>query len=105
MITGGFNDKDKCLHSTEILDTENESVLMANPLNFKRGNHGMDIVTINGEDRLAVFGGINNKTYLDSVEFYNTQTEKWETSDIKLKEPKIACWNLTIKLGDIMSKL
>ena len=105
MITGGFDDKDKCLHSTEILDTENESVLMASPLNSKRGNHGMGIVTINGEDRLAVFGGINNKTYLDSVELYNTQTETWENSDIRLNEPKMAFGNLTIKLGDIMSKL
>ena len=103
MITGGFDDKDKCLRSTEILDTENESVLMASPLNSKRGNHGMGIVTINGEDRLAVFGGINNKTYLNSVELYNTQTEKWENTDIKLKEANSEFGFLCVKLADVVS--
>ena len=93
------------LDSTEILDTEDGSVTMASPMNSKRRNHGMGVITIDNEDRLAVFGGHDGENMLDSVELYNTQTEKWETSDIKLKEPKIACGNLTIKLGDIMSKL
>ena len=45
----------------------------------------MGVVTINGEERLAVFGGSDGNNDLDSVELYNTQTEKWETTDIKLK--------------------
>ena len=57
MITGGYNDYEGYLDSTEILDTEDGSVTMASPMNSKRGGHGMGVVTINGEERLAVFGG------------------------------------------------
>ena len=59
MITGGGNDD--FLDSTEILDTEDGSVTMASPMNFKRAYHGMGLVTINGEERLAVFGGHDGK--------------------------------------------
>ena len=41
---------------------------------------------------------------LDSVELYNTQTEKWfEMADFKLSEAKYGFGFLTIKLGDILS--
>ena len=106
MITGAYDNG--ILDSTEILDTEGEKVTMASPMNLKRLAHGMGVFTINGEDRLAVFGGLESLgrgNDLDSVELYNTQTETWENSDIRLNEPKMACGNLTIKLGDIMSKL
>ena len=96
MITGG------CFQNfTEILDIENGSVTKASPMNFKRMHHGMGVVTINGKDRLAVLGGICvlGDTRLDSVELFNTYTEKWETSDIKLKEPKDGFGVLTAKLG------
>ena len=65
----------------------------------------MGIVTINGKDRLAVFGGHNGENRLDSVELYNPQTEKWEMADFKLSESKSAFSFLTVKLGDILSKL
>ena len=42
---------------------------------------------------------------LDSVELYNTQTGQWETTDMKLKEPKSGFGSLTIKLSDIVSKI
>ena len=104
MITGGhcnFNDLD----STEILDTEGGSVTMASPMNSKRAAHGIGIITVNGEDRLAVVGGSDGRTQLDSVELYNTQTEKWEMTDFKLSEAKFGFGFLPIKLGDIVSKL
>ena len=101
MVTGGFDHGS--LDSTEILDTEDGSVTMASPLNSKRVDHGMGDVTINGKDRLAVFGGFNGGTTLDSVELYNSETEKWETSDLKLSEARSGFSCLTVKLGDIIS--
>ena len=65
----------------------------------------MGVVTINGEDRLAVFGGYDGGNYLDSVELYNTKTEKWEMADFKMSEAKWGFSFFTIKLGDILSQL
>ena len=103
IITGGYNND--YLDSTEVLDTADGSIFMASPMNSKRNSHGMGVVTINGEDRLAVFGGHDGENYLGSVEFYNTQTEKWEMTELKLREPKFGFGFLTIKLGDILSQL
>ena len=103
MITGGYNNGS--LDSSEILDTEDGSVTMASPMNSKRVHHGMGVVTINGEDRLAVFGGLDGANELDSVELYNTQTERWEMTESKLSEPKFAISFLAVKLGVILPKL
>ena len=102
MITGGCDYGS--LDSTEIVDPENGSVTMASPMNSKRNSHGMGVVTINGEDRTAVFGGYDDKK-LDSIEFYNTHTEKWEKTDLKLSEAKYSFGFLAIKLGEIPSKM
>ena len=108
MITGGrmisavsvsfFN-------STEILDTEDGSVTMASPMNSKRSSHGIGVLTIKGEDRLAVFGGFYGRTILDRIETYNHQTERWETSDIKLSEQKAHFGFLSVKLSNVLSEL
>ena len=107
MITGGeliSTNKAKPLKSTEIIDTVDGSVYMASPMKFKRVSHGMGTITINGEDRLAVFGGFNGRTMRqDSVELYNTETREWETTNIKLKEPKGNFGFLSIKLSEIIS--
>ena len=98
MITGGsynFNLTD----STEVLDIEDGNVTMASPM-CKRARHGMGV---NGENKLAVFGGYDGRNELDSVEIYNIKTEKWEMTEFKLSEPKIGFGFLTIKLGDILS--
>ena len=102
MITGGYS-----LDSVEILDCEDGSVTMGSPMNYKRIFHGMGIVTVNGKDKVAVFGGLKSLgrgNELDIVEFYNTQTEKWEMTELKLWEPKFGFGFLTIKLGEIHSK-
>ena len=65
----------------------------------------MGVVTINGENKLAVFGGYDGRTQLDSVEVYKTKTEKWEMTDLELSEAKHGFGFLTIKLGDILSQL
>ena len=70
MITGGYNGHYfhfNDLDSTEVLDTEDGSVTMASPMNSKRTGHGIGVVTINGEDRITVFGGFDGRTRLDSA--------------------------------------
>ena len=107
MITGGRNNSD-ILDSTEILDTEDGSVTMASPMNYKRAYHGIGVVTINSEDRIAVFGDLESLgrgNELNSVELYNTQTQKWEMADLKLNAAKCSFGFLTIKLGDILCQL
>ena len=103
MITGG--DNVGYLDSTEILDSEDGSVTMGSPMNSRRSGHGMSVVTINEKDRLAVFGGFDGRSLLNSVELYNTETEKWEISDFKLSGAREGSSFLTVKLGDIISNL
>ena len=103
MITGGYNSSKKPEDSTEILDIEDGSVTMTSPMNSVRARHGMGIVPFKGEDRLAVFGGSNGDEDLGSVEVYNSQTKKWETTDLKLNRPRRCFSFLQIKLGDIIS--
>ena len=103
MITGGMLPREKWQNSTEILDTNDGSVYMASPMNCKRVEHGMGTMTINGEDRLVVFGGTGgNKQRITSVEIYNNQTKKWETSKIKLKEPRANFSSLNVKLSELI---
>ena len=106
MITGGYTfSEGTWLDSTQILDTEGGSVTMGSPMNSRRSGHGMSVVTINEKDRLAVFGGFDGRSLLNSVELYNTETEKWETSDLKLSEARSGFSFLTVKLGDTLSNL
>ena len=99
MITGGCD-----VDSTEILDTEDGKVTMASPMTSKRIWHGMGVITINGVDKLAAFGGHDGSGVLDSVEIYNAQTGRWETTDIKLRKPKHHFGFVTVKLCDVISK-
>ena len=107
MINGGnyYARGNNVLDSAEVLDIEGGSVTMASPMNSKRSGHGMGVFTINGKDRLAVYGGFDGRTLLDSVELFNILTGKWEFSDFKLSEPKSHFSFLTVKLGNILSKL
>ena len=112
MITGGFNEKDNRLDSTEILDPYTGSVTIASPMNTKRSFHGMGVITLYDEEKLAVFGGTSftigkdsSMKYLDCVEVYNDQTGLWDTTDIKLNKPNMEFSCLHIKLKEIVSKL
>ena len=105
MVSGGFNSKDYQLDSTEIIDVEDGSVTMASPLNSKRNAHGMGVITFEGKERLVVFGGSGRSGTQDSVEVYDHQTERWETIDIKLREPKSRFGFLNLKLSDVLPNL
>ena len=96
MITGGWRSD-----RAEIIDTEDGTVAMTNSMNFQRRFHGMGIVTINGKDRLAAFGGYDTEIYLDSLELYNTKTAEWETSSIKLSDKKASFAFLSVKFKDV----
>ena len=52
-----------------------------------------------------MFGGYDKNNYPDSVELYNNQTEKWETTNLKLKESKRWFGFLGVKLADVVSHL
>ena len=102
MVTGGKN-SGIYLDSTEILDCEDGSVTLASPMMFKRVGHGMGVITINGEDRLAAFGG--RGWFSDcgrSVEVYSPQLECWSTKNIKMKETKADFGFLCLKLSDVI---
>ena len=101
MITGGSD-----INSTEILDFENGIVTMASPTNFIRHNHGFGVITINGQDRLAVLGGdwnSGNDDRHDSIELFNPYTEKWEITDFKMnyRHGYGGYGFLTVKLSNI----
>ena len=105
MITGGSDGVGGGhLDSTEIIDIENGTITMGSPMNSKRANHGMGVVTIENKDRLIVFGGEQFDYHtLDSVEVYNTKTEKWETTGIKLKNKNAHFGFLTVNLAQIQN--
>ena len=91
IVTGGYD-----LSSTEILDTVDGTVTMASPMRGRRSDHGIGIVTVNGVDKVAVFGGYggiagsrrSREGYLKTVEIYNPESEEWEDSKFELKEGK-----------------
>ena len=97
MITGGFSIPTG-LYSTEILDTEDGSITMGNPMNFNRYSHGMGVVTINGEDKLVVFG---DRVEFNDSELYNTQSKKWEVTNAFPVGHKARFGFLSVKLADI----
>ena len=87
VITGGrdsdWNEQD----TTELLNLQDNTITLGNRMNNKRSNHEMAVITIDNEDRLAIFGGWGDEQ-LDSVETLNPRTRKWEISDLTLKEAK-----------------
>ena len=105
IITGGCNLEYSSMSSTEIFDTENYSIIMAqNQMSMGRSHHGIGIITINDEERLAVFGGIDIRCGtgpLDSVEIYNANTQKWEMSDMKFSGKRYAFGFLSVKYQDL----
>ena len=99
--TGGEN-VIQFINSTEILDIEDGSSTLASPMNSEISVSGMGVLTIKGEDRLAVF---RHNTSLDCIESYNSQTQKWETSNGKLNASKPFVGYLAVKLSDVLSEL
>ena len=102
IITGGLNGFE-ILDSTEILDIEDRSLTLSKKgMNMKRSGHGIGILKVNNEDKLAVFGGLSRRgEVLKSVEVYDTKTKKWKRTKMELKEERAHFGFLSVKLGDI----
>ena len=115
IITGGFDHKrtykkrnrqvEPFIDSTEIIDINDGSIshTMSNPMNFARYAHGIGVITMDDEDKLAVFGGAGIPGVL-KMEVFNTQTQTWEVPD---KQDCIGSGfsYLSVKNGAILSKL
>ena len=71
-------------------------------MNYKRTGHGIGILTLDGEDQVAIFGG-RHENYVehDSVEVYDQETQKWKMTDIKLSKARCNFGFLTVKRNDI----
>ena len=93
LVTGGCNDTytSRCV---EMIDIEDESVTFVGELTTKRAGHGIGTLKINGEEKLAVFGGSDIKKH---VEIYDVQTGKWEEDkNLELREAKSEFGFLTL---------
>ena len=107
----GFGPGDVGENIAEIIDTEDLSVTTTSPLNARREFYRMDIIKINGEDKLVVFGGCDRslqpyKTILlKSIEIYNSQTNKWETTNKTFNGDVNGKGCLKVKLSDIIPEL
>ena len=108
VIAGGrdsdYNDNDPI----EILNLDDNTITLGNSMNTKRRFHGMAVITIEDENRLAVFGGAQTGhdgiDILDSVETLNPRTRNWEVSELKLTEAK-GMFGYTSVHNDFISKL
>ena len=58
-------------------------------------------MTVDDQDRLAVFGGQNESGDLDCVELFNAKTLQWELSDMKLNGKRAEFGFLSVKHEDI----
>ena len=84
IIAGGQDEEFDIIDSTEILHVQDDGKIIAtkaNPMNLKRSNHGIGLLTIQGEERIALIGGSEN-----SIETFNSKSGKWELSELKLSE-------------------
>ena len=100
LITGGFNGG--TLDTTEIIDIPTLSVTNAAQMKSKRYEHGMGIMTIDGEEKVVAFGvEFGNGVFVDLFEVYHANTNSWELLNINLSEGKNHFGYVTIKEGDI----
>ena len=100
VIAGSYNSD-----TVEFLNLDDYTITLGNPMNTLRRYHGMAVITIDNEDRLAVFGGNDeNDDFLDSVETLNSRTRNWEVSDLKLKVGKETFGYISVP-NDVILKL
>ena len=103
-IAGGeFNGK---LATTEILNLEDNTITPGNAMNTKRSTHGMGVITIGNEDRLAVFGNGDSGNDSFDLETLNPSTRMWEVSILNIGrlEEKFSFGYISLP-NDFISKL
>ena len=84
VVTGGLDSLLNRDATSEIINIDDNTITLGNPMNANRFGHGMAVITIDNEDQLVVFGDYDG----DSVETLNPRNRKWEVSDMKSKETK-----------------
>ena len=88
IVTGGEDEEGNPNDSTKILHVQDDGEIIpsnATSMNVKRNGHGIGLFTIQGEERIAVFGGFDFDA-LDSIETFNYKSGKWELSEFKLSK-------------------
>ena len=96
LVAGGDVGDNLALNSAEIIDIATGSVTNTQ-MNSKRTRHGIGIMTIEGEEKVTVFGGHGIYEKLDSMEVYHHDTQSWEMLDSKLSKPKSSFGYLIIQ--------
>ena len=99
LVTGGHSGPKNCIRekSVEIINIETGNVTLGSPLNFKRVGHGMGILYIKNQPKIAVFGGYTGLVHLRTIELFDQETLKWEKSeDIKMDEFRSSFGYLTV---------
>ena len=82
VIAGG--ESNGKLDTTEILNLEDNTITPGNAMNTKRSSHGMGVITIGNEDRLAVFGNGEGGNDSFDLETLNPSTRMWEVSNLNI---------------------
>ena len=89
LVTGGNGGRN--LRTVEIINTQDGScTLLTNKMVFPRLGHGIGILKIENQEKIAVFGGSDGKgNPQDSVEIFDIETKEWKLAEnIKLKEAR-----------------
>ena len=99
LVTGGFSSSSGVItDSTEIINVDIRNVTEGPSMNSKRRGHGIGVLSIDRQEIVVVFGGKESDySLLKSVEVYNAQARKWETTNIELSEAKSDFGFMTIK--------
>ena len=84
VIAGGEDSSWNKVDTTEILNLEDTTITPGNAMNTKRSSHGMGVITIGNEDRLAVFGNYGSGNDSFDLETLNPSTKMWEVSNLNI---------------------
>ena len=105
IIAGGKDEEGNSIDSTEILHVQDDGKIIptkAKPMNLKRGGHAIGLLTIQGEERIAVIGGSDGER-LDSIETFNSKSGKWELSELKLSKRRSQFGSVSVPNDFILS--
>ena len=89
LVTGGYSGPKNCIRekSVEIINIQTGNVTLSSPLNVYRVGHGMGILNIKNQPKIAVFGGYTGLVQTRSIEIFDQETLKWDKSkEIKMDE-------------------
>ena len=106
IIAGGQDEEFDIIDSTEILHVQDDGKIIAtkaNPMNLKKSDHGIGLLNIQGEERIAVIGGYDDFGRLDGIETFNSKSGKWELSELKLTKTKFGFASVSVPNDFILS--